>query len=77
MKANNILFRCSSLGYLMVNDRSGKGMGESAKTHLVDCFVSYKYKRREEIEGKFLDKGDKREEDSITLLSRELRDTGT
>lgn len=66
----DIKFRCSSLGFIMTNDRSGKSMGEGAKTHLVDVFVSWKYHRREEIHGKFLDKGNEREEDSITLLSR-------
>lgn len=70
MEINSLLFRCSSLGYLMANDRSGKSMGESAKTHLVDCFVSWMYGRREQAEGKFLDKGNQREEDSVTLVSR-------
>lgn len=71
MQASEIKLRCSSLGYLMTNDRTKeKGMGETAKVHLVDCFVSYKYGRREQVEGKFLDKGNEREQDAITLLSR-------
>lgn len=53
----------------MTNERGKTTMGDTAKTHLVDCFVSMKYGRREEIHGKFLDKGNHREEDSITLLS--------
>lgn len=71
MNANNILFRCSSLGHLMPGTREKAGeIQETTKTHLIDVFVSAKYGRREEIEGKFLDKGNQREEDSVTLLSR-------
>lgn len=71
LDTDSIVFRCSSLGHLMTDGR-GKDvtLSESAKTHLVDVFVSWKYKRREDIEGKYLDKGNEREEDSITLLSR-------
>lgn len=67
---NTLLFRCSSLGHLMVKDKAGKGLGEMAKTHLSDNFVSFMYGRREEITSKFLDKGNSREEDAITLVSR-------
>ena len=69
--ANTIKFRCSSLGYIMTESRSkSETLSETCKTHLIDVFVSAKYGRREEITGKFLDKGNEREEDSITLLSR-------
>ena len=75
MQASDILFRCSSLHHLMTEPRSKSesgafGLSESAKTHLIDTFVSAQYKRREEISGKMLEKGNSREEDSITLLSR-------
>lgn len=71
MDASNILFRCSSLGHLMTESRSKtESISDTTKTHLIDVFVSTKYGRREEITGKFLDKGNEREEDSITLLSR-------
>lgn len=71
MTANHILFRASSIGYLMIDPRSkSESLSESTKTHLVDLFVSAKYGRREEIHGKYLDKGNEREEDSITLVSR-------
>jgi hypothetical protein len=75
MNANEIKFRCSSLGHLMTDPRekakkeSGE-LAETVKTHLVDVFVSAKYGRREEIMGKYLDKGNEREEDAITLVSR-------
>lgn len=70
LDVNDIKFRASSTGYIMINNRKGDAIGDTALTHLVDVFVSWKYKRREEIEGKFLDKGNEREDDSITLLSR-------
>ena len=45
-------------------------ISESTKTHLIDVFLSFHYKRREEINSKFLRKGNECEDDSITLLSR-------
>lgn len=69
--ADDIKFRCSSLSHLMTKSgRKSETLSESTKTHLVDIFVSAKYDRREELHNKFLDKGNAREEDSITLLSR-------
>ncbi len=69
--ANQIKFRCSSLGYIMTDPRSKTELlSETAKTHCIDVFISAKYGRREEIMGKFLDKGNEREEDAITLVSR-------
>lgn len=71
MKAEEVKFRCSSLGHLMTEPRSkSEKLGESCKMHLVDVFVSAKYGRREDATGKMLEKGNAREEDSITLLSR-------
>lgn len=70
MNANEILFRCSSLGYLMTNPRNkSEKLSETTKTHLVDVFVSAKYNRFTEIKGKQLDKGNDCEEDSITVVS--------
>lgn len=74
MEANNILFRCSSLGLLMTESRSKtESISESTKTNLIDVFVSTKYSRKEEISNKFLSKGNDRESDSITLLSRNTK----
>ena len=71
MNSSEILFRSSYAGYLMVEPKKkSESISEATKTHLVDCFVSAMYGRREEITGKFLEKGNEREEDSITLLSR-------
>lgn len=69
--ADEILFRCSSLGYIMTEPKSKKELlSETCKTHLVDVFVSNKYNRFTEITAKQLDKGNEVEEDSITVVSR-------
>jgi hypothetical protein len=71
MEANNILFRCSSLGHLMATPKKKtEVLSEGAKTHLVDVYVSNKYNRFTEINSKYLDKGNEAEEDSITIVSR-------
>lgn len=68
--ANNILFRCSSLGLLMVTPRSKtETISETTKTHLVDVFVSNKYGRKTDISSRAINKGLAIEEDSITLYS--------
>lgn len=71
MQASDILFRCSSLGKIKAGPREKAGtIAPGVCTHLVDVFVSAVYGRREEAEGKMLEKGNQREEDSLTLLSR-------
>lgn len=75
MNFENTLFRCSSLGYLMTDPRSkadkdAGNLSESAKTHLIDVFISNKYNRQTDIQNKYIKKGLMVEEDSITLYSR-------
>lgn len=71
INVNEILFRCSGTGYLMVDPKSKtETLSETTKTHLVDVVVSAKYNRHREIHAKQLDKGNETEEDSITVLSR-------
>lgn len=69
--ANTIVFRSSGIGYLMAEPRNKTELlADTVKTNLIDIFLSAKYGRREEIKSKYLSKGNAREEDSITLLSR-------
>lgn len=68
--ANTLLFRASGMGKLMTNDRSGKAMGDTAKTFLLEVYARENFGRYEEIQSKYLEKGNEREEDAITLLSR-------
>jgi len=62
--------RCSSIGYIMTEPRTGKGLSETCKTHLVDLYVADKYDRHTDIFNKYVEKGLAVEEDSITLYSR-------
>lgn len=71
MNFKNVLFRCSSLGYIMTESRSKtETLSETAKTHLIDVYVANKYGRQEDIQNKYIEKGLAVEEDSITLYSR-------
>lgn len=71
MRADKILFRCSSLGYIMTEPRSkSETLSETTKTHLVDKYVSVKYNRQTDIQNRYIKKGLAVEEDSITLYSR-------
>lgn len=71
INANDILFRCSSLGHLMVEPKSkSEKLSETTKTHLIDVYTAEVYGRFEEIIGKALEKGNDTEEDSITIVSR-------
>ena len=70
---NTVLFRCSSLGYLVTEpkEKIKKGeLSETAKTHCIDVFVSQKYNRFTELSAKQCDKGNEVEDDSITTISR-------
>lgn len=74
MNGGQIKFRCSSLGHLMTEPKKKSELiSETTKTHLVDVFVSAMYGRREEVSGKQLDKGNAREEDSITLVANNTK----
>ncbi len=71
MNADNILFRCSSLGHIMTEPKlKGEVLSETCKTHLVDKFVSVKYGRNTDIQNRYTIKGNMVEEDSLTLYSR-------
>lgn len=69
------LFRCSALGYLLVEPRTKAAkeageLSETTKTNLIDIYVSAKYGRQTDITNKYITKGLMVEEDSITLYSR-------
>lgn len=62
--------QAKELERLIAKRDSPPQLPDTCITHLLDLFGSHKYSRRERKEGKFLDKGNEREEDSITLVSR-------
>ncbi|SMC46184.1 hypothetical protein [Pedobacter africanus] len=75
MDFSNILFRASSIGYLMTEpklkaDKEAGNLSETALTHITDVFIREKYGRQTDISNKFIEKGLAVEEDSITLYSR-------
>lgn len=61
--------RCSALGQIMTDPRSGKELSETCKTYLLDLYIKEKYGREKEISSKYTIKGTMVEEDSITLYS--------
>jgi hypothetical protein len=74
MKANDILFRCSSLGHLMTDPRSkSETISETTKKHLCDVYVSRVWGKSKETYTKYTNKGLMVEEDSLTLFSMHQR----
>lgn len=69
MDFSKTLFRCSSLGHIMTEGK-GSGLSETTTKHLIDVYVSNRYGRNDDIQGKYIEKGLAVEEDSITLYSR-------
>ena len=69
-KFDNYLFHCSSIGEIMTNAKSGPGLGETCKAHLLECWIEETYGRRKEFTNKYIQKGLQVEEDSMTLYSR-------
>lgn len=69
MSFNNYRFRCSQLGALMTDARSGKGLGETTMNYLRDVFIERTFGRRREIKSKYLDKGIQVEERSLDIYS--------
>lgn len=62
-------FHPSSWGKIMTNTRDGKGMGETCKEHLLECWIQETYGRKKDFTNKYMEKGSLQEEESITLYS--------
>lgn len=69
MTFDNYKFHCSSLGALMTDPRSGKGLSETCKAELMRCYIKEVYGRTDDIENRYMTKGTMTEEDGITLYS--------
>jgi hypothetical protein len=74
MDFSETLIRCSSLGKIMTNpkdkaDKEAGNLSETAKSHLVDVYIRFKYNRKSDFSNKYVEKGLMVEEDSITLYS--------
>lgn len=69
-KFDNWKVHCSSIGEIMTNPRSGGGLSETCKAHLLTVWVEETYGRRKGFTNKYIEKGLAVEEDSLTLYSR-------
>jgi len=63
--------RCSAIGDIMTNDRSGKQMGETAKSFLKDWVREQVYGFRKEVKSKYLEKGTLLEDEAIRFYVKE------
>lgn len=61
--------RCSALGQLMTAPRTKTGLSETAKTMLVLWYKEKLYKRRKEIQSKYMTKGNTVEDASIAYVN--------
>lgn len=66
---DNYKFHPSSLGKIMTSAKSGEGLGETCKAHLLECWIEATYGRKKDITNKYIEKGTLVEEDAITLYS--------
>ncbi len=62
-------FHPSSLGLIMTDGKKKEELGETAKSHLIECYVSKKYGRKKDLTNKFIEKGLLAEEDSFDLYT--------
>jgi hypothetical protein len=65
----NHLFRCSALGKLMTNDRSGKAMGDTCKSYLKEIYRERKWGLKKNIQSKYIEKGLMVEDQAIAFFS--------
>lgn len=72
-KFDNYKIHCSSIGEIMTEPRSGKGLSETCKAHLLEIWIKETYKRSKFDTNKYIEKGLQQEEEGITLYSRVSR----
>lgn len=72
MKAEELKIRCSALGKIMTNPRSGGGLSETCKTYVEDLFKENEYEIKKEFWSRYTDKGTQEEKTSIKLANEVL-----
>ena len=72
-KMKHFKIRCSAIAQIMKNDRSGKQMGETAKTWIEGWVKEQLYNRKKDFYSKYTDKGITCEQSSIDYLSDVLK----
>lgn len=69
MTFNDYKFHPSSLGLIMTESRTKELLGETAKSHLVECYVRHVYGRHKDVTNAYIEKGLAAEEDSLDLYT--------
>lgn len=67
--AESFRIRASACGIIMTNDRSGKNMGETAKSYCENWVKEQLYSRHKGFSSKYTTKGNECEQDSIEFAS--------
>lgn len=62
--------RASQIGVLLTNDRSGKQMGETAKSYCKEWLISEITGKKKEISSKYLDRGNSMESAAIERVAK-------
>jgi hypothetical protein len=68
----DLVIRASQVSNLLTSDRSGKAMGETAKTLIKTIAIENLYGKVPSFESKYTDKGTMLEQDAIEMLNRNL-----
>ena len=61
--------RASKCSEILTNDRSGKGMGETAKTYCKEWLIGQLYGKKKEVQSKYLERGIISEQDAIDFVA--------
>lgn len=70
MEIKQFKCRASKIGTLLTNDRSGKLMGETAKTYCKEWLISEITGKEKDIKSKYLSRGNAMEESAIERVSK-------
>lgn len=62
--------RASQIGKIMTNDRSGKAMGETAKSYVKEWLISEITGKEKEITSKYISRGNAMEQDAINRVAK-------
>ena len=68
--AADILFRCHMIGSIIPAEAARVKFTQEAMDKMIQIYNFSAHNRREEIKSKYLEKGNEREEDNLTLISR-------
>lgn len=70
MEIKQFKCRASQIGKILTNDRSGKAMGETAKSYAKEWLISQITKKEKDIKSKYLDRGNAMENAAIERVSK-------